>query len=116
MRHRIARIHDQVDEHLLDLAAVRLDTSDRLVETQDDLNVVADETVQHRLQLATHAVEIEHARLENLLATEGEQLLGERRRAPGGALNLADIRLEWIIIMQLIRQNSAVRLDDREQV
>ena len=36
-------------------------------------------------------VEVEHARLQHLLAAEGEQLAGQRGRAPAARLDLLDV-------------------------
>ena len=76
-RHRIARVHGKVDEHLCELPGIRANLSELRVERDGHCDVLADETSKDLLRLADHRVHIEHARLQHLLAAEREQLLRE---------------------------------------
>jgi len=45
--HRIASVHDQVEDHLLELARVGLDSGDAGVETEVAVDVFADQARDH---------------------------------------------------------------------
>ena len=75
------RVDREIEQHLFDLSAVGADARQRRVAFDVELNVLADDATQHRTDAVHHLTEIEHRRLENLLPAEGEQLMGEIRRA-----------------------------------
>ena len=91
LRHRVACVHRQVQDDLLDLRGIGLHATQRGVEHRDQLDRLADQRPQHLRDVRHHAVEIQHPRLEHLLAAEGEELLGERRRAVRRLLDQLDI-------------------------
>src|SRR2546430_5136766 len=51
----------------------------------------ADDPPQHLLHVRDHDVDVEHLRLQHLLAAEGEELLRERRRPLAGAADLEHV-------------------------
>jgi hypothetical protein len=53
--------------------------------------VLADDALKHRGDSIDHRAQIEHRRLEHLLAAEREQLVREVRRAVGRVDDLAQI-------------------------
>ena len=91
VRHRVARVDDQVHEHLLDLARVGLDAAERAAEDGDDLDVLADQAAQHLLHLADDVVQFQDPRLEHLLAAEREQLARQRAGPVGRLGDLLDV-------------------------
>jgi hypothetical protein len=80
--HRVAGVHDQVDDDLLELAGVRLDRPEVRRRDAAKLDVLADQSREHLLELGDELGEVEHARLEHLAAAEGEEMA----REVGGAL------------------------------
>ena len=77
MRHRVARIHHEVHEHLLELAGVgahRVDVRGRL---SRQLDILADQPAQHLADVLHQAVHVEDHRLQGLSRAEGEQLADE---------------------------------------
>ncbi len=81
-----------------------------------ELDVLADEAVQHLVQRLDDLVEAQHLRLEHLLAAEGEQLPGERRRPQRGRLDLLDVGALGVLGAEVLEQQVAVAGDGREEV
>ena len=74
--HGIAGVEHQVDQHLLELAAVGADLPGVGVERQLQRMVLAEDPAQHLLEVPDDAVDGQRLRTEELLAGEGEQLAG----------------------------------------
>jgi len=72
VRHRVAAIHREVDDYLLDLAAVGQHRGRVFRGEHGYLDVVADQAGKHRHHGGDHFVQVEDDRLENLLARERE--------------------------------------------
>ena len=64
----------------------------------------------------TTLVEIEHLRLQDLLAAEGQQLLGQRRGAFAGPPHLLDVGARGMPGLEFLEHEVAVAEDGREQV
>ena len=91
VRHRVARVDDEVHEHLLDLTRVGLHAPERAAEDGDDLDVLADQAAQHLVHLADDVVQLQDPRLEKLLPAEREQLAGQRAGSVGRLGDLLDV-------------------------
>ena len=97
--HRVARVDREIEEHLLDLAAVRPNARERRLGLDGELDVLADDAPQHRTDAAHDLTQVEHRRLQHLLAAEREQLVGEIRRAIRRLDHLAKIlRLGAVLV------------------
>ena len=79
------------------------------------LHVFAHQARQHRPHLAPPPVEIEHARLQHLLAAESQQLLGQPRGALSGLVDLFEMSRSGSPALSCQRQ-LAVAVDDGQQV
>ena len=79
-RHRVSRIQHQVHQHLFELSAVGADGAQPGGQNRHQVHVLADQPAEHRAHVGDQGVQVEHDRLQHLLAAEGEQLLGEHRR------------------------------------
>ena len=90
-RHGVARVDGEVDHDLLDLAGVGVHRAEAIGERGAQLDVLADEAAQHHRQVVHERVQIERARLQDLLAREGQQLRRQRGRAQGGAMDLIGV-------------------------
>ena len=94
--HRVARVHDQVDQHLLELTGVGQHVAERGIEVHVERHVGAEQAAEHRVDLAHHAVERQHARLEHLPAAEREQLASEAGGALAGVADLLEVGADRI--------------------
>ena len=76
-RHRVARVDDEVHEHLLELTRVGQHIPGIPRERESQLHILADQTVQHLFKVLDEPVWLEDHRLEHLLAAERQKLFGE---------------------------------------
>ena len=91
--HRVPCVHREIHDHLLDLALIGADFSERRVEACEQLDVFADEAPQHLFRVGNHSVEEQNLRFEDLLPTEGQELFRQRRGAVAGFDDLIDWRV-----------------------
>ena len=75
--HGVARIHGKVEEHLLELARVRDHLPGQRRECRDDLDVVAEHSLEHYSRILDDPVDVERPWLQQLLAAEGQKLPGQ---------------------------------------
>ena len=87
IRHGIAGVDGEVEQHLLDLAGIDLDAPQIGRQRADELDVLADDAPEHVLERQHRHVEVEHLRHQHLTAAEGQQLARQRGGAIGGALD-----------------------------
>ncbi len=59
------------------------------------VDVLADDPPQDLLEVAHQRVEVDDARLEHLLAAEGQELVRHRRRLPARLLDHLDVAGGW---------------------
>ena len=86
------------------------------VERDAHLHGLPHQALQHRPHPLHHAVEIQHARLQDLLAAEGQQLPGQSRGAFPGLMDLLEVGPQRIARAQVGEQQLAVAVDDGQQV
>jgi hypothetical protein len=79
IRHRVARVQRQVHDHLVELRRVDPHAPARLLQREVELHAAAEQPAQHRADGGHRLVQLHHARLQRLLACEGEQLAHQRR-------------------------------------
>ena len=91
--HRVACVDGEVHEHLLELVRVGEHGVQGRRERRDQLDVLPDQSREHRRQALDDVVELEHARLQHLASAEREQLPGEDGRALGGGRDLVELGL-----------------------
>ena len=78
--HGVASVHAEIQQHLFELTWIGPDASALGDGVDHNMDAFTDHALQQFLHVAHQRVQIEHARLEQLLATEGEQLPRQRRR------------------------------------
>ena len=78
--HGVAGIDGQIEQDLLDHAQVGLDGGKAGGEIHLQGDVLAQDAAEHLGDVVDDFVQIHHLRMELLLAAEGEQLAGQRRR------------------------------------
>ena len=79
VRHRVARIHHEIDDRIVEMARVGERRPQPGGEHGLDLDRLADRADQHVRHVGDRPVDVEPGRRERLLAGEGKQLLGQRR-------------------------------------
>src|SRR5215213_3613219 len=73
-RHGITGVYDQVYNYLFDLTRIRLDASEIRFKSCRELDVFTNKTRQHLMHVFYDIIQIEDLRLEDLFATERQQL------------------------------------------
>src|SRR5438132_3326846 len=116
VRHGVARVHYQIQEHLLDLGTVGHHAPRPGAGLGGELHVLADEAPQHRRHVAEYGIEVEPARLQHLLATEREELAGERGRAASAAADDVEIAPRGILRRDPPEQEVTAAIDDGHKV
>ena len=116
VRHGITRVDRQVEQHLVHLAGIGHDQIERRIEVGLEQDILADEPLQHALRAGDQGVEFEWARLADLAAAEGEQLLGERGRALARVADFLNRLPLRIAFRQVLDEHVAVAVDDGQQV
>ena len=74
LRHRVARIDHQVEDHLLHHARVGLDMRQRRGVMALQVNILADDPVEHLGQVGDDVVQHQRLGLQHLFAAESQQL------------------------------------------
>ena len=116
VRHRVAGVHDQVHQHLLELPRVGLDRRARGAGLGQQIDVLADQPPQHGADAANHGVEVEDLRLEDLLAPEGEELARQVLGAAGRPLDELHVATEARFVADLLPQQDGAPGDHRQEV
>ncbi len=116
LRHRVPGIHDQVDDHLLDLARIGHDLPRVVARDDHDLDVLADEAPQDGGHAGHQRLEIDGLRLEDLLAAEREQLPGEIGGPLRGGLDQVDVLARGVVGPHPHEEQAAPPADHGQQV
>ncbi len=74
MRHRVAGIDRQVQDDLLQLAEIGPHRADVPREDRAEIDILADQPMQHPVHVRHDAIDAEHAWGEDLLPAKGQQL------------------------------------------
>jgi hypothetical protein len=101
---------------LFELPGVRRHHSEVGCKAPDKVHVLAKDSLQHPLEAPDDIVEVQHARLEHLPATKGEELPGERCGTVPRFLHFHQVGSERILFVQGIEGERRVVQDDAEQV
>ena len=78
VRHGVAGVYSQVHDDLLDLPRIRFHRAQITARNHDQINVLANDSLQHFQTFTDDQVEIDHLGSEHLLTAESQQLAGER--------------------------------------
>ena len=116
LRHGVAGVDGQVDDHLLELCPVGADTAETGTEPGHQPDVLADQAAEKRLRLRHSAVQVHDRRLEDLAAGEGEQLGGQRGGTSRRLLDRQGIPPPRIVGRQVTGEQLGVAADRRQQV
>src|ERR1019366_9094537 len=106
------RVQNQVENHLLDLTAVRPDVAEIGSPVNQQLDLLAQQAPQHAFAIADDLIHTDDARLRDLAAAEREQLPGQRDGPVGGLQDLLRVPPQWVEWGQLRKQQRIVPGDD----
>ena len=116
VRHRVAGVHRQVDHDLLELAGVDLYQAKVLAGDCFQFDVLPDQANQHLAQIGDQDVEVQNLRLDDLLAGERQQLLGQCGRPLRSLVRLGEQSRNRIGRGELQKGQGNVSYDGRQQV
>ena len=112
--HRVARVDHQVDDHLLELRRVRAHRAEVAVVPDDELDLLADQPLEHLRDVGDDVGQLEHLGPQRLLAREGEELTGQRRGARRVRADLLDVVVIGIA-RRVAQQHQIAGAEDRGQ-
>ena len=115
-RHRVARVHGQIEKDLFDLGRVRLDRRRVGGRPHVQLDVLADQALEDGLETLHELVQVEDARLQHLLAAQGQELPGERGCAIRRVRDQVDIAPLRILGGELHEQEGGPARDDGQEI
>ena len=100
-RHRVARVDHQVDESLFHLSRIAHNRRQIGREHRSQRDVGAERPFEQPRQVGDDLVEIEDARIEELFAAEGQQLLCDRRRPGRRTADFFDVTVDLAVFANL---------------
>ena len=106
VRHRVARVHDEVQNDLGKLAGIDLGVHAVFAALEIALhgNVFAQQAQERPLEIRQQRVHIHDRRRKRMFAAEREKLAGQRGGARRGPADLADVFRDLAFHFQLIEQ------------
>jgi len=116
LRHGVAGVDHQVHDDLLDLRGIGFHRARLRREHRFQLNVFADQALEHRIHRGDDVVEVQDLQPLFVSAAEGEQLVGERRRAMPRLFDLIEIFLERVVEGDAVQRDFAPSDDDGQKV
>ena len=78
--------------------------------------ILSDESRQHGREPGHHRIQVEHLRLQDLLAAEGQELAGEGRRAVRRRPDQVDVAAKRMLCRELRQGEVAPPKNDGEEV
>ena len=114
--HRVARVDHQIQQYLLDLARVCLHAAKFSARQERHVNVFADHAREHPDHSRDRVVHVQHARLQDLLAAEGQQLARESGGPVGGFFHLLDAEAQRRGIRHAFQKQLGVALYHHQQI
>ena len=91
-RHGVARVQDQVHDHLLHLARVGHYQVQLLAGNDFEVDLLADDRTEHPVHLTNQAIQVERGGRGGSSAREVQKLVGEARPVPDGVAHLLPVR------------------------
>ena len=99
----VLRVDDQIRQDLVELRGVHPDRPHLVPRPPDQLDVLADEAPQHLEQTRHRVVEIDHPRIDGLLAGEGQQLARQLGRTFGRRLDVDQVGVKRVAGVDLLQ-------------
>ena len=114
--HGVAGVGGEVQQHLLDLAAVGDDPLRLRRRLDEQRDVGAEQAAEHRLHRGDRLVEIEGGRQQHALAAEGEELRRQAGGAAAGGQDLLEVLADGTVGLEDRQHRLAEAVDDHQHV
>ena len=114
--HGIAGVHHQIHEDLLDLAWVGPHHAEVRRQHLNIVDVFAENPPQHLFDPSGDLIQVQHHRLQHLLAAEGQELPGQGHRALARLLGLQEFLFGPVVIREPRDGELRAAHDHRKQV
>ncbi len=114
--HGVARVDDEVEEHLLELGAVHLDRARARSEGGHELYVLADHPPEDELHVAYDRAQLDDRRREDLPPAEREELPREPRRVLERRGDVLEVLPALLVAREVAEEELRVALDDGQDV
>ena len=114
LRHRVARVHREVHQHLIERRRIDPHQLPGLLQRHFQPHPVAEQPPQHGGEFAHHRVQRQHPRLERLLPAERQQMPHQRRPALRAGADHLDV-LQRLVVQPVVRGDRVRAADDRGQ-
>ena len=95
--HRVDGVHREIQNDLLKLSGISLDSAKRLVRPEAKKDICANQPCEHFGHIRDKRVQVQDLRLQNLHAAEGQQLPRERGSAIGSLVDLTTAGVERLV-------------------
>ena len=116
MRHRVARVHAEVEQGLVELGRIDRDGAILVGGEGDELEIRAEHAPEHRMRRRDDAVQVDGLAGACLLAAEREQPLGQVAGPLGGDADLGELVPQLRVVAGARERELAVAGDRDEQV
>ena len=100
--HSIARVHHQIQEHLLNLIGISQHRAEISSKSCDHSYVFTDQALQHGADGTYRRVQIEDFWFQHLAAAESQQLAGQRGGPIGCPLNLVHLGSKFFVAFHFL--------------
>src|SRR5690606_15260629 len=114
--HGVARVDDQVQDHLLELSHVPLDAWQGLDEIEAQMYLLVEHALNHVLDVADDLVQVELLGAQGLPAAEAQQLACDRASSLGCLEQLLYVPDELAVLGEPLANQLTVALDHGEEV
>src|SRR3989442_3916185 len=114
--HRLACVDHEVHDHLLELSPIALDAADFSALADEELDVLSDQPPQDGFDALHDRGQLQDTPAEDLLATERQELLGERASAPLGVVDELQVSPRRVVRLELASNQMDAPRDDRHDV
>ena len=108
LTHRLAGRHGEVDENLLDLAAVGLHGREAFFEFDEQFDLLTKKTVQHLHNIIQKLADIDGTTPDGWRFAEGQELVGERGGPEGSFFDFPDKPRELALFRHFVHENLRV--------
>ena len=116
LRHRVARIDDEIHQHLFEMTGIGADMAQAGRQGCFEFDIFADEAAEHPFHLRHGRVEIQHGRLGGFLATKSEELFRKARSSLTGVDDLDEKFASRFIDSVFFQNDFAVAQNDRQHI
>src|SRR6266446_3583903 len=107
-RHGIPGIHSQIHDHLLDLALVGFDISKLRIQSQGNVDILAQQARQHFFHVRHQRIQAQDRGCQYLLPAESQQLSSQGSRALARFFDLGGKFVVRLALVQGLLQYAAV--------